>query len=142
MSLDGHYDTDNIFAHILQKKIPAVIVHENKDCLAFMDAFPQSRGHTLIIPKHPSRNLLDADSRTLIPLIHCTQKLARAIQAALQPDGLIITQFNGADAGQTVFHLHFHIIPRYKNQPQRPHSSAQADRSKLEQLAERIKTQL
>src|SRR5690606_25582713 len=100
-----------IFARILAGEIPAHKVHEDEKLLAMMDIFPQSRGHLLVIPKAPSRTLLDADPATLSMLLPATQRLARAVRAALRPDGIRIAQFNEAPAGQTVFHLHVHIIP-------------------------------
>ncbi|MET0273426.1 MAG: HIT family protein, partial [Phenylobacterium sp.] len=114
MSLDGTYDAGNIFAKILRGEMPAAKVFEDEHVLAFMDVFPQAKGHTLVIPKHSSaRNLLEEEPQVLAPLMLGVQRVARVVRAALNPDGIVITQFNGAPAGQTVFHLHFHIIPRY-----------------------------
>lgn len=113
MSLEGPYDPVNIFAKIIEGKMPCAKVYEDEDVLAFMDAFPQSRGHTLVIPKTPVRNLLDVDAEMLQMLIERTQMIAKGVQQAFLPEGIILTQFNGAVAGQTVFHLHFHIIPAY-----------------------------
>ncbi len=143
MSLDGHYDGDNIFAKILRGEMPCVNVYDDPHVLAFMDVFPQSRGHTLVIPKAPSRNLLDAEPKVLQTVIVQTQRIARAVKAALEPDGIIITQFNGTPAGQTVFHLHFHIIPRYAGQTVQTHASGQmADMKTLEALAASIREKL
>ncbi len=143
MSLDGTYDYDNIFAKILRGEIPNVTVYEDERVLSFMDAFPQSKGHTLVIPKAPSRNLLDTDPDELSNLIQKTQTIAAAVRQALKPDGITITQFNGAPAGQTVFHLHFHIIPRYTGVVPGPHASGQmADIGELSALADKIKTAL
>ena len=115
MSLDGTYDDGNIFAKILRGEMPAARVFEDEHVFAFMDVFPQSRGHTLVIPKQSrARNLLDVEPQVLSELILGVQRVARAVRAALNPDGLVITQFNGAPAGQTVFHLHVHIIPRWE----------------------------
>src|SRR3990167_7366473 len=106
MSLDGAYDDGNIFAKIVRGEIPSVTVWEDDQVLAFMDVFPQSRGHVLVISKTSrARNLLDAEAKTLGRLIGAVQKTARAVRAALKPDGLTVTQFNGAPAGQTIFHL-------------------------------------
>jgi histidine triad (HIT) family protein len=140
MSLDGTYDEANIFAKILRGEAPAVRVFEDDHVLAFMDVFPQARGHTLVIPKHnQARNLLDADPQVLAPLILGVQRVARAVRAALNPDGVAIMQFNGAPAGQSVFHLHFHIIPRWDGQALRGHASgAMADAAELKALAEQI----
>ena len=112
MSLDGEYDRDNLFARILRGELPCAKVYEDADVFAFMDLFPQARGHLLVVSKTShARNLLDVEPAALEKLILGVQRLARATRAALQPDGMAITQFNGAPAGQTVFHLHFHIIP-------------------------------
>lgn len=125
MSLTGMYDKNNIFAKILRGDMPCVKVYEDELVLAFMDVFPQSPGHTLVIPKTSSRTLFDASAETLGPLIETTQKIAQAVVDGLSPDGVIITQFNGAPAGQTVFHLHFHIIPKYTAVQTAPHAAGQ-----------------
>ena len=140
MSLDGAYDPDNIFAKIVRGEIPCAKVYEDAETLAFMDVFPQSRGHTLVVSKTShARNLLDAEPETLGTLIAITQKVARGVVKALNPDGVVVTQFNGAPAGQTIFHLHFHIIPRYEGEALRPHGSGgMADMGELQQTAKAI----
>lgn len=140
MSLDGTYDVDNIFAKILRGEAPAARVFEDEHVLAFMDVFPQSRGHTLVIPKHSkARNLLEEEPQVLADLMLGVQRVARAVRAALQPDGIVITQFNGAPAGQTVYHLHVHIIPRWEGQPLGRHASGgMADPAELKTLADQI----
>jgi histidine triad (HIT) family protein len=140
MSLHGAYDPDNIFAKILRGEIPSAKVYEDDATLALMDVFPQSKGHTLVISKTShARNLLDAETATLDALIGVTQKVARGVVKALNPDGVTITQFNGAPAGQTIFHLHFHIIPRYEGEPLRPHGSGgMADMAELQATAKAI----
>ncbi|HEY3815398.1 MAG TPA: HIT family protein [Caulobacteraceae bacterium] len=140
MSLDGAYDPDNIFAKIIRGEIPCAKIYEDADVLAFMDVFPQSRGHALVISKTArARNLLDAEAATLGALIAATQAVARGVRKALNPDGIVVTQFNGAAAGQTIFHLHFHIIPRYEGEPLRPHGSGgMADMGELQQMAKAI----
>ena len=106
------YDTNNIFAKILRGEIPCHKVYEDEHTLAFMDVMPQADGHTLVIPKSPSRNLLDADPAALGPLMASVQKVANAVRKAFGAEGMLIQQFNEPAAGQTVFHLHFHILPR------------------------------
>jgi histidine triad (HIT) family protein len=140
MSLDGSYDEGNIFAKILRGEMPAARVFEDEHVMAFMDVFPQSKGHTLVIPKRSgARNLLDEEPQVLEPLILGVQRVARAVRAALNPDGIVITQFNGAPAGQTIFHLHFHIIPRWEGVPVGRHASGQmADAEELKALAAQI----
>jgi len=144
MSLDGTYDDGNIFAKILRGEAPAVRVFEDDHILAFMDVFPQSKGHILVIPKHSTaRNLLEEHPQTLSGLILGVQRVARAVQAALKPDGLMISQFNGAPAGQSVFHLHFHIIPRWEGVPMRGHGTGgMADTAELKVIAEQIAAQI
>jgi histidine triad (HIT) family protein len=140
MSLIGVYDPDNVFAKILRGEIPAVKVFEDGDVLAFMDVFPQSKGHTLVISKTSrARNLLEVEASALAPLMLGVQRVAKAVEAALKPDGLILTQFNGAPAGQTIFHLHFHIIPRYDGVEIASHGRVgMADGDALKALAAQI----
>ena len=132
------YDPNNIFAKILRGEIPAAKVYENDHVLAFMDAMPQSDGHALVIPKKPSRNLFDAEPGTLVELIKATQHVAKGVRKAFGPDGVRIAQFNEAAAGQTVFHLHFHIIPCYEGQQLRSHSRGMADPALLAQHATKV----
>lgn len=140
MSLDGTYDPGNIFAKILRREMPAARVFEDDHVLAFMDVFPQARGHTLVIPKHSTaRNLLDEVPEVVGPLMLGVQRVAKAVRAALSPDGLVITQFNGAPAGQTVFHLHVHIIPRWEGVALGRHGAGgMADIDELKALAAQI----
>ena len=139
MSLDGTYDPGNIFAKILRGEMPAVRVFENDDVLAFLDVFPQAQGHTLVIPKHSTaRNFLDEVPEVIGPLMLGVQRVARAVRIALNPDGLMISQFNGAPAGQTVFHLHVHIIPRWEGVALGRHGQGMADMDELKALAAQI----
>ena len=139
MSLDGAYDDANIFGRIIKGEIPCARVYEDDKVLAFMDAFPQVRGHTLVVHKlSKARNLLDIEPQPLEELILGVQKVARAVRSALTPDGLTVTQFNGAPAGQTIFHLHFHILPRWEGQPLGAHRGGQAEPGELQRLALQI----
>ncbi|MEL6286570.1 MAG: HIT family protein [Pseudomonadota bacterium] len=140
MALHGVYETDNIFARMLRGEIPAVKVMEDEVALAFMDIFPQSRGHTLVIPKGvEARNFLDLPTETVGPFLERVQRVARAVEAALKPDGVQVMQLNGAPAGQTVFHVHFHVIPRYEGAPLAGHGHGkQADMGELQTLAAEI----
>jgi len=144
MSIDGAYDDANIFAKILRGEVPSARVYEDDQVLAFMDVFPQSRGHTLVISKaSKARNLLDVEPRVLEQLIAGVQRVARAVRVALKPDGIVVTQFNGAPAGQTIFHLHFHIIPRWEGQPLGRHGQGgMADAGELAVLAKQIAAQI
>ena len=136
------YDTSNIFAKILRGEIPCHKVHEDAHTLAFMDVMPQADGHTLVIPKSPSRNLLDADPAALGPLMASVQKVANAVRKAFDAEGILIQQFNEPAAGQTVFHLHFHILPRSAGVSLRPHSGKMADNQLLARHAEMVRAAL
>lgn len=139
MTLTAAYDPDNIFAKILAGDMPCHRVFEDDIALAFMDVFPQSRGHTLVIPKTPAKNFLDFPSEAVGPYMQRVHTIAKAVTKALEPDGLTIVQFNGAPAGQTVFHLHFHIIPAYAATPMAGHGAAErGDDTALKSLAETI----
>lgn len=143
MSIAGTYDPENIFAKILRGDMPCVKVFEDENTLAFMDVFPQSRGHMLVIHKHEqARNLLDVSKDGLAQIMASVQKLTRAIDETLSPDGIIITQFNGAPAGQTVYHLHVHIIPKYEGDLKLHASGGMADMDELNALAAQIKAAL
>jgi histidine triad (HIT) family protein len=143
MSLDGAYDEANIFARIMRGEIPSARIWEDDKVLAFMDAFPQSRGHCLVVHKlSQARNLLDVEPEALCELMLAVQKTARAVRAALNPDGIIVTQFNGAPAGQTVFHLHVHIVPRWEGGELAGHGRGQATPEELATLARQIAAQI
>jgi histidine triad (HIT) family protein len=136
------YDTNNIFAKIIRGEIPAFKVYEDARCLAFMDVMPQSEGHTLVIPKTQARNFFDIEPEALADLIKSTQHVAKAVQKAFKPDGMRIIQFNEPAAGQTVFHIHFHIVPCYEGQTLKGHSRDMADKAMLAEHAERVKREL
>ena len=133
------YDANNIFAKILRGEIPSHKVYEDPDALVIMDAMPQSPGHTLIIPKAPSRNLLDADPEMLARLAPLVQKMMRAVKEAFAADGVTLVQFNEPASGQTVFHLHFHVIPRIEGTPLKPHTGAMEDSDVLAANAEKVR---
>jgi histidine triad (HIT) family protein len=136
------YDPQNIFGKILRGEIPSQKVFENDDAVAIMDVMPQSKGHVLVIPKAPSRNLLDAEDAVLAAVMPVVAKLARAVKQAFAADGVVITQFNEAPAGQTVFHLHIHVIPRYAGVALVPHSGGMADGAVLAEQADKIRAAL
>ena len=144
MTLHAPYDPDNIFAKILRGDMPSVKVYEDDVALAFMDVFPQAEGHTLVIPKDvEARNFLDMPAAKLGPFMDRVQRVAQAVETALSPDGIVVTQFNGAPAGQTVFHLHFHIIPRREGESLKGHAQGgMADIDQLEAIAKKIRAQL
>ncbi|NOZ31690.1 MAG: HIT family protein [Alphaproteobacteria bacterium] len=136
------FDNNNLFAKIIRGEIPGHKVYEDDAVLAFMDVMPQSDGHTLVVPKAGSRNLLDADPLILAALIERVQKIAIGVKAAMNADGILIKQFNEAAAGQTVFHLHFHVIPVFDGQPLAPHSGEMADMGELAERAGKIRKAL
>jgi histidine triad (HIT) family protein len=136
------YDHNNIFAKILRGEIPCHKIYEDAHSFAFMDVMPQVDGHCLVIPKNGSRGLLDATPETLGSLIGVVQKVAGAAKTAFKADGLQIRQYNEEAAGQTVFHLHFHVLPMNEGQSLRAHSGKMADHAILARHAEMIKAEL
>jgi len=144
MSLTGAYDPDNIFAKILRDEIPAVKVWEDDAVLAFMDVFPQSEGHVLVVSKtSTARNLLEIEPEALSAVTAAVQRTAKAVVKALDPEGFSILQFNGDAGGQTVFHLHFHIVPRWADRAMKGHGHApMAEVETLKALAGRIAAEL
>ncbi len=136
------YDKDNIFAKILRNEIPAVNVYEDEQTLAFMDVMPQAPGHTLVIPKCEAENLFDLEISAGTAVLATAQKVARAVKDAMHADGIMLNQFNGPAAGQTVFHFHLHIVPRFDGVPLRKHSGEMEDIAVLEVQAEKIRAAL
>lgn len=136
------YDDNNIFAKILRGEIPSHRVYEDDAVVAFMDVMPQGAGHTLVVPRAPSRNLLDADPAALGSLAAAVQKVAKAVVKAFGADGVTIMQFNEPAAGQTVYHLHVHVIPRFEGVALRPHSGGMEKPDVLAANAEKIRAAL
>jgi len=146
MSLNGQYDPQNIFALILRGDAPCYKIYEDDQVLAFLDIFPQSTGHVLVIPKASrARNILEAEPAVLGAMISAVQRLTRILVDELQPDGVQVAQFNGAAAGQTVYHIHMHIIPRWEGQQAGEHGRGKAEAGELQalqaRLVERIRAQ-
>lgn len=141
---DSHmaYDNDNIFARILRGELPAHVVLDEEHCLAFMDVMPQSPGHTLVIPRTPAQNVFELSDDDLSSLIVAARRVAVAVRAAFSPGGVTLMQLNGADAGQSVFHIHFHVIPRYDGEGLKFHAREVAEPEVLAAHAERIRAQL
>lgn len=133
------YDQSNIFAKILRGELPAQKVYEDDAAIAIMDVMPQADGHVLVIPKAPSRNLLDMDGSTIGPLFAAVQKVSRAVKSALGAEGVTISQFNEAPAGQSVFHAHVHVLPRWSDMPLKPHTGKMEKPEVLAAHAEKIR---
>ena len=135
------YDDQNIFARILRGELPAIKIYEDEQVLAFMDIMPQAEGHTLVIPKTPAVTLLDLPADAAAYTIQIVQKIARAIETALDAKGIVLMQLSGEAAGQTVPHVHFHLIPSTIHQLGR-HAAQIGDQAKIQALAEKIKAAL
>lgn len=130
---------ETVFHKILDGSIPCAKIYEDDYLLSFMDAFPQSKGHALIIPKQgASENLFDMDDEVLACIIQFSRKLARAQRKVFQPDGIRVMQFNGEAAGQTVFYYHMHLLPVYLNVEEEKHSDKAVEFATLKAYAEQL----
>ena len=136
------YDENNVFAKVLRGEIPCHKIYEDEDTLAFLDIMPRAEGHALVITKEKARDLFDVRPEALAKLMAVVQKLAPVIQEAVGAEGVLIQQFNGAAAGQTVFHLHVHIIPRKEGEALKPHAGKMVDQAQLAATAEKIRKRL
>jgi len=136
------YDNSNIFAKILRDEIPCVKVFEDDKTLAFMDVMPESDGHVLVVPKEPAENILDLSAAGMAAMTATVQKVAKAVDKALRPDGILLKQYNRAAAGQSVFHVHFHIVPRHEGVPLAPHGKVMVQAAVLEPIAAKIRSAL
>ena len=139
---EASYDPSNIFAKILRGEIPSHRVYEDDAVVAFMDVMPQGPGHTLVVPKAPSRNLLDADPSTLGPLFTVVKQVALAVKEAFGADGVTVLQFNEPASGQTVYHLHVHVIPRFEGIALKPHTGQMEKPEVLAENAAKIRAVL
>jgi histidine triad (HIT) family protein len=136
------YDSNNIFAKILRGEIPAVKIYEDDKTLAFMDVMPQADGHVLVIPKEAAENVFDLSSSGAAALMTTTQRIAKAVKKGLGEPGIMLAQLNGAASGQSVFHVHFHVIPRKQGIDLSLHARAMEKPEKLKTIAEKIKAAL
>ncbi len=136
------YDPTNIFAKILRGEIPCVKVYEDSKTLAFMDVMPESDGHVLVVPKEPAQDIFDLSADGLTAMILTTQKVAKAVDNALQPDGIQLKQYNRTPAGQSIFHVHFHIVPRWEDAGLAPHGKVMVEAANLEPIAAKIRSEL
>ena len=131
------YDPNNIFAKILRGELPCHKVYEDAKSLVFMDIMPRTDGHALVVPKAPSRNILDAYPEDLAHIIAVAQKVARAGMKAFAADGISISQFSESAGGQVVFHTHIHVLPRHTGVELRP-PGIQADAGLLTEHAKKL----
>lgn len=138
----AEYDPDNIFAKILRGDLPSEKVYEDDHVVAIMDVMPRGDGHVLVIPKAPSRNLLDIDDGVLGPLFAAVAKVARAVKAALGAEGVTVQQFNESAGGQVIFHTHVHVLPRWTDVPLKPHTGQMESADVLAAHAEKIRAAL
>ena len=136
------YDSQNIFAKILRGEIPCVRVFEDARTLAFMDVMPEAEGHVLVVPREDAQDILDLSAEGLIAMMATVQKVARAVDKALKPDGILLKQYNREAAGQSVFHVHFHVLPRREGTLLAPHGKVMVDAAKLEPIAAKIRSEL
>lgn len=135
------YDNDNIFAKILREEIPCHKVYEDEKTFVFMDIMPRSDGHCLVIPKAPSRNVLDIETEDLAAVASTVKKISKAAIKAFSADGVTLQQFNEAPAGQEIFHTHFHILPRYDGVKMRPPGNM-GDMDQIVTHAEKLRSAL
>ena len=136
------YDSNNIFAKILRGEVPSVKIYEDDKTLAFMDVMPQADGHTLVIPKEPAENIFELSPEGAAAMVQTTQKVAKAVKKGLEAPGVMIFQLNGKPAGQSVFHVHFHIVPRSGGVDLKLHARGMESPDKLKAIAEKIKAAL
>jgi histidine triad (HIT) family protein len=136
------YDPNNIFARILRGELPKVTVYEDAQTLAFMDIMPSVEGHTLVIPKEPAESILDLSPEGAAAVMATTQKIARAVKKALDVPGVMLVQLNGTAAGQSVPHIHFHVLPREEGLDLKLHGRAMVDPKTLEPIAAKIRAAL
>lgn len=136
------YDENNVFAKVLRGELPCHKLYEDEDTLAFLDIMPRSEGHALVITKEKARDLFDVSPEALAKLMAVVRKLAPQIKEVVGADGVLIQQFNGEAAGQTVFHLHVHIVPRKEGEPLKPHAGKMEDQAKLAATAEKIRAKI
>ncbi|MGI9524945.1 MAG: HIT family protein [Hyphomicrobiaceae bacterium] len=137
--IERRYDSENPFAKILRDELPSERVFEDADTVALMDIMPRTDGHVLVIPKTPARNVLDASPAQLAACMRTVQKVSRAVMTAFNAAGVTVQQFNEPSAGQVVFHLHFHVLPRHPGIQLRPHTGELEDAATLKNNASRIR---
>lgn len=142
ISIGSAYDPQNPFAKILRGELPSLKLLEDAHTLAIMDIMPQADGHVLVIPKEPAVTLLELSEAATLACVRVAHRLMAPVQRAMNADGVMLMQVNGSAAGQTVPHVHFHVIPRYDGEPLRLHAAKMEERSKLESFAAKISAEL
>ncbi len=135
------YDDNNVFAKILRSEIPSERVYEDENTLAIMDIMPRSNGHVLVVPKTPARNILDASPAQLAACLETVQKLSRVLMKVFSADGITLQQFNEAAGGQEIFHMHFHVLPRFDGERMGP-PGAMGDMQKIKDNAALVRAAL
>lgn len=136
--MNAKYDSNNVFARILRGELSCFKVYEDNLTIAFMDAMPQSDGHVLVVPKEAAIDLFDLSEESAVAVIRTTKLIANGVRLAFDPDGIAVCQYNGAAAGQTIPHLHFHVVPRYVNIPLREHAREMQSVDVLAEHASRL----
>jgi histidine triad (HIT) family protein len=129
---------DCIFCQIVAGRAPAFTVDEDATTLSFLDLFPVAKGHTLVVTRAHYENLFEASPEALAGVVTASRRVAYAIREAIEPEGLGVFQLNGAAAGQTVFHYHMHLVPRWHGQEFKLHSRVRGDAGELRETAARI----
>lgn len=132
------YDPQNVFAKILRGELPSIKIHEDEHTLTIMDVMPQADGHVLVLTKEPAAEIFGLSEAGAAACMRTARKAAIAVKAALSAEGILVAQFNGRAAGQTVPHVHVHVVPRQNGEPLRPHAAKPEDPAKLQALAEKI----
>ncbi|MFN3252267.1 HIT family protein [Roseibium album] len=138
----AQYDDQNVFAKILRGELPSHKIYEDDKTLVIMDIMPRGDGHILVIPKAPSRNILDIETDDLNAVMATVQKMAHTVITAFGADGTTIQQFSEPAGGQVVFHTHVHVIPRFEGISLKPHTGEMADNDLLAGHAEKIRKAL
>ncbi|MBG6147925.1 histidine triad (HIT) family protein [Labrenzia sp. EL_142] len=138
----AQYDDQNVFAKILRGELPSHKIYEDDKTLVIMDIMPRGDGHILVIPKAPSRNILDIETDDLNAVMATVQKMAHTVIKAFGADGTTIQQFSEPAGGQVVFHTHVHVIPRFEGISLKPHTGEMADNDLLAGHAEKIRKAL
>jgi histidine triad (HIT) family protein len=136
------YDSNNVFAKILRGELPSQMVYEDAETFAFLDIMPRADGHTLVIPKAPVRNIFDASREHLAAVMRTTQIVSRGVMKAFDAQGITIQQFNEPAGGQVVFHIHFHVLPRWEGVKLRPHTGQMEKPEILAANAEKLRKAL